>query len=566
MNAYAEERWSEGWDAWLEPAPDKPKEHESWRWWHRKAKAMVRREPGGSEGRAGLEAVEACLSMLLMQDQDGESIRWRPLWDIGGKRSALPEDLSVADRNRIRSAAEKARTPWMRARLWDVLWTIEQRRDDACEAVDAYLEIGWRGSSGRPDYATGWRRAWRIVCRIGDRERKKRLRTGTLRAMKEACKAPAEYDVEKMAGLLEQAGVTGKEVLLVREALEARMAEDLGRWGWEGTRNAAFGWAEKPEDKVRLWKDGARRMERDAREFTPIWKAEKIREVLREARELSIPKEVGEATGMQAEMDRYEAEIQRLRKEPDPTMKLIESADFNVAAAAASTRERMQDVDGRSAMGELPECAEPVSREWCERTGEAGRGVLADLARTVHLDEMGRPREDTRADGIRIDPETAWAARRWIEVQAVGNILPAVEIVQERLGSEAVETLERWVERCPAIAEDHRRIAVRALQAGYEKDLMGFVAFGVPTMEHLLANLMEQEGVVTAPTTRGEEPASMQWALEREEVRATLGTGGPNPRSSARPDPGSAILGASDVAPGERRRQGERKRHVEDAR
>ena len=217
-------------------------------------------------------------------------------------------------------------------------------------------------------------------------------------------------------------------------------------------------------------------------------------------------------------------------------------------------------------MGELPECAEPVSREWCERTGEAGRGVLPDLARTVHLDEMGRPREDTRADGIRIDPETAWAARRWIEVQAVGNILPAVEIVQERLGSEAVETLERWVERCPAIAEDHRRIAVRALQAGYEKDLMGFVAFGVPTMEHLLANLMEQEGVVTAPTTRREEPASMQWALEKEEVRTTLGTGGPNPRSSARPDPGSAILGASDVAPGERRRQGERKRHVEDAR
>ena len=64
---------------------------------------------------------------------------------------------------------------------------------------------------------------------------------------------------------------------------------------------------------------------------------------------------------------------------------------------------------------------------------------------------------------------------------------------------------------------------MRALQAGYEKDLMGFVAFGVPTMEHLLANLMEQEGVVTAPTTRREEPASMQWALEKEEVRTRLG-------------------------------------------
>ena len=276
-------------------------------------------------------------------------------------------------------------------------------------------------------------------------------------------------------------------------------------------------------------------------------------------------KEVRKATGMQAEMDRYEAEIQRLRKEPDPTMKVIESAEFNVAAAAASTRERMQDVDGRSAIGELLECAEPVSREWCERTGEAGRGVLADLARTVHLDEMGRPREDTRPDGIRIDPETAWAARRWIEVQAVGNILPAVEIVQERLGSETVKTLERWVERCPTIAEDHRRIAVRAPQAGYEKDLMGFVAFGVPTMEHLLANLMEQAGVVTAPMTRREEPASMQWALEKEEVRTRLGTGGPIPRSSARPDPGPLSLAPWTLRPANGAGR-ERKRHVEDAR
>jgi hypothetical protein len=124
-----------------------------------------RRAKAGEQGREVFEFLAQLCSMMLRPGDRGSPFHPQ-LVLASGRRSAIPDDLSVAEIDLLAQLYPQAQSPELRARLADLRW--ELRRDDvaARSAVVAYHEAS---RSTRPWHATVDRveRALSIAASLG---------------------------------------------------------------------------------------------------------------------------------------------------------------------------------------------------------------------------------------------------------------------------------------------------------------------------------------------------------------------------------------------------------------
>lgn len=113
-----------------------------------------------------------------------------PMWQMEGKRSLIPSDLSAADIEVVRALSKQTADAALRARLHDVLWELENDHFAGVEAASCYTEAAEKlDVAGDWTFAvTTFKRALYLASRFG---RKKILFENTANTLVAAAKRAA---------------------------------------------------------------------------------------------------------------------------------------------------------------------------------------------------------------------------------------------------------------------------------------------------------------------------------------------------------------------------------------
>ena len=92
-----------------------------------------------------------------------------PMWQMDGKRSLIPSDLTAPDIEVVRALAAKAKDYALRARLHDVLWELKKDHVAGAEAAACYAASGEKlHTSGEWTYAvTSFKRGLYLASKFG---------------------------------------------------------------------------------------------------------------------------------------------------------------------------------------------------------------------------------------------------------------------------------------------------------------------------------------------------------------------------------------------------------------
>lgn len=93
-------------------------------------------------GEEPAAAVYSFLGVLVSFYPDfGDKLHpYRPMWQMEGRRSLIPEDLQPDDLLALRAIAERVHDPALRARIHDVLWCRETNHLDCAESAKSFRE------------------------------------------------------------------------------------------------------------------------------------------------------------------------------------------------------------------------------------------------------------------------------------------------------------------------------------------------------------------------------------------------------------------------------------------
>lgn len=100
--------------------------------------AAAAREAGDEQKSAVFQFIGAVTSFYLNEGDPNKP--HTPMWQMEGKRSLIPDDLSDSDYIAVRILAGRVTDPAIRARFFDVLWLKERNHNDCREAAASYLE------------------------------------------------------------------------------------------------------------------------------------------------------------------------------------------------------------------------------------------------------------------------------------------------------------------------------------------------------------------------------------------------------------------------------------------
>ena len=136
---------------------------------------------GVNENEAGGDDLAKRVYLLLHAvstfhaDYDFKGNPYRPMWSgFGGGRALMSEDLSDMDLSALRSVLEEIADPEFRARVSDVLWETQPKREYkmVAIAVRAYIESAERlkVTNSWPPYTVRLERAAQLAAKVGFRK------------------------------------------------------------------------------------------------------------------------------------------------------------------------------------------------------------------------------------------------------------------------------------------------------------------------------------------------------------------------------------------------------------
>jgi hypothetical protein len=131
---------------------------------------LANNAPEGTLQRDVLIALTIASSAML--DAENWDEPFKPMWEMGGRRSALPRDLTEAQFHLLARALPRIEQVTLRARVADVLWCFQDRSNSQLLgiAVDAYLAVPLERDVWIRRGDDAWRRAIELVRRRGRAE------------------------------------------------------------------------------------------------------------------------------------------------------------------------------------------------------------------------------------------------------------------------------------------------------------------------------------------------------------------------------------------------------------
>ena len=114
-----------------------------------------------------LSLLAGACSMMLSPDSTNEP--FEPLWSDGQQRSIIPDDLSETDVAFFSEIVETIDDPWLKARLADLVWLMQNPRDVkfALVAIDSYRTIPLDSGTRVRDRVQCWQRAINLARLLG---------------------------------------------------------------------------------------------------------------------------------------------------------------------------------------------------------------------------------------------------------------------------------------------------------------------------------------------------------------------------------------------------------------
>ena len=239
-NEYAKDGYPQGWDAEA-PMPA--------RMAYRAIAEWVR-EQGRRDGESENDPLHTVANTLLLWFPKEGTGEWRPRVDRileTGTRlvSWQPSDLDDEQRSVLETLAWRSSNPWVRSRLYDVLWTKWKHTKYAELAIAAYQRLPWEGSRRNRDIGDSWKRAANIAKRIKARETEKALAHAVTMELGPAQEQPGEYDTIRMVEVLQTLETEPRWEEAASEALQAL---------WESEEAVA----------PTLWAEQARKMQKSS--------------------------------------------------------------------------------------------------------------------------------------------------------------------------------------------------------------------------------------------------------------------------------------------------------------
>lgn len=124
-------------------------------------------EQGNTNQATIYQLLENICSMTLSPDNSNQP--YKPSWELGGKRSPIPDDLTENDLQFLKIIVPLIENHWLKARLADLIW-IQKRKgeyNNAIIAIDSYIQIPLNERIREPEVRTCWYRAIDLTKMLG---------------------------------------------------------------------------------------------------------------------------------------------------------------------------------------------------------------------------------------------------------------------------------------------------------------------------------------------------------------------------------------------------------------
>ena len=471
-----------------------------------------------TQGKVLWLLADAC-SMMLQPESVNEP--FKPFMVIQGRRSAIPDDLSVADVEFFAQVVPGLDDPWLKARLADLVWLNRVKHDVqfALMAIDAYRRIPLDTETWVRGGHQCWERAIRLafMLRRGAGNRIAEIETAIFNAFNKATMQDG-YLALWLAELMDKNGLSYSEHAVVARKLET-LAGEFESAGDVDRARAFFGlaasWFKKGEDEAKAASITVSEAE--------CWVKEAVARI-----SVDKPSYIAASTF-------YENAIQIYRTIPH-----TQRAALHVDERIAELRTRMNECSEKS-LGEMGVIQSPTIdiSEMVEKARQAvsGKEVIEALKAFCNL-HRGMDIKKAKADALKqlrdhplqgllsatiVSREGRVIAKRpglsadgaspeedetTIRAEMIrnygmllglvvqGEIFPALQVlwVEHRLHERDFVGL---ASQSPAVPKGRAQLFGKALFAGYDGDFIAALHLLVPQIENMVRHHLKQVGVKT---------------------------------------------------------------------
>ena len=491
-----------------------------------------------------------------MLQSDNWSNPFTPLAVMGGRRSALPEDLSESERallRRIAGTMDDSDCPSLRARICDVYWTCIDRSDKGMliQAIESYSQVSLEPSVWHGDGDAEWHRGLELAIRrrasgLSQLERMTQL---LLERLDRVNPTDGFFGVQLSAtlrrfNLVEEGGRAGLAMLAVQQAELARN-EDSRKIEQDWHEEASLWFA-----KARLWQESvsaqvglARALSAEAEDRRqgvggdPATAAHFVEQALKV---LEVIPRIYRANHDVDEM----IVALRLRLVGDrqavlDSMIPIEGGPVELSEMTADARTRvtgLPPVEALCALGSIQgDYSASNALERCEAAVRDhplmaifGGETLASSGRRVAVRQGGIGNIGGKDDG-RMSPAVWHAMLReyglYIGLVVRGRILPAVEVLtmESRF---TIDLLYELCHRSPWIPAGHEYAWAKGLLHGLNQDFVSASCILVPQVENLVRLHIQRAGAHTIVTEQDgtENEKGLPSLLDDEKTEEVFGS------------------------------------------
>lgn len=532
--------------AWWAPAFAEAGEEGTDRWEpveivSREIQQLAEGAPDGTPHREVLTAL-AIVSSAMLQPEDWDE-PFKPFMVMGGRRSALPEDLSPEQLSLLAACLPHIAQPCLRARVADVLWLNDRSNSSLLgAAVDAYMAVPLVPEAWIRRGADSWRRAVELVRRRGASESVRQQQiSGILRTSVLATTAADGFMLIGLADLLRVVGGTDKaERRLIADHIAAvaadarttgnlRLARHLERAGAQWFRSVGdIQAADAAVHRVsQLYESeaDARAAGEDASAMAEGIFIEKAISTL-----MTLPRKYRVANGLDQHLGSLRARLADVREATLESMHSFKSDPIDLTDAVADTRKRLSGLDRFDALVNFATIWPLADPERERATAEElAEGSLAHLFGGATYSADGR--KVAVSDGGLSDPAARIEAdmtRNWgmkLGIVATAFLVPGLEVISYEHRYD-LGYLQRLCVDSPWVPEGHEGLWARGLQHGLAGDFPSAVSVLIPQVEQALRRALKSGGVHTLlvePSTGVESEKSLPALLALPEAIEILG-------------------------------------------
>lgn len=466
-----------------------------------------------------LKLFAAATSMMLRSSSTNTP--FGPVFEGGGRRSALPQDFSKTDLDALGGACQVIDDPWIKARFADIVWLSSKPRDIvyARLACDAYVSIPLEATNWYHGSAECWARAIALCRQLGRGElpRLERMETDLVVKARAVQPEDAAY-LRRLAKLLSD-GRLGKahalEVAkLLRASADARMAtaEVLQARHFYDSASEWFQSAADDEQRIDCLCAVAETFVREAEaRIAADTQGHMVAASFYESA-IQAFRRVPKAKRTEREVDRRIAEIHNAMKlagqQSVDQMVTINSGPTDVTEIAEAARAYVQGKSLGDAIHAFSRVHVDAGRQAHVRQAEElfRSSFFQGMVEVTHLGADGRV--VAKRPGITPGDfdSPAYQAALWAEAvkayvfdmkfAAQALIYPAFDMLLSEHRFLLVDLVE-LARHSPIVPPNREQLVGKALFFGFEGDFETALHLGVPQVEHLVRWQLSRNGVKT---------------------------------------------------------------------